>query len=144
MRKNQIILIIIGIIILIGLTSVFIYWLQYLKPEIEVSVPRAEELEKLKEEELTKFKLEQPEEAELPPGSSRKNITSCNNFPEILGELSCQEAKELALEEYLGEIYNIEKGGSEENKFWVIEIQQKEKKIEVFIDMEGNIIRTNI
>jgi len=44
MKKNQIILIIIGVFILIGLVLGFIYWLKYIKPGTEISGPTGEDL----------------------------------------------------------------------------------------------------
>ena len=143
MRKNQIILIIIGIFVLVGFIIVFNFWFQPREKSTELS-QTSEELEELKTQEFEKFKLEHPEEAGTQPGSSVEAVTSCDGILEVEGEISCQEAEEIALAEYPGEIFNIEKGGSEGNQFWVITVRQQENKKDVLIDMGGNIIRTNI
>jgi len=142
MRKNQIILIIVGIFVLVGFIIVFNLWFQSQEKGTEAG-PTSEELEQLKTEEFENFELEHPEEAGTLPGSSAESVTSCDGILDVEGGISCQEAEEIALAEYPGEIYNIEKGGSAGNQFWVITIQQEENKTEVLIDMEGNIIRTN-
>lgn len=142
MRKNQITLIIVGIFLLIGFVIAFNLWPQSQEKNRE-ETPTSEELEDLKTQEFDKFKLEHPEEAETPPGSSVEAVSSCDGILEMEGGISCQQAKDIALEQYPGEIYNIDKGGSENNQFWVVTIQQQEDKIDVLIDVEGNIIRTN-
>ena len=116
MKKNQIILIIIGVLILIGL--VFSYRLQFIKPKVE--------------------------------------IDPCREFPEIVGEVSCQEAIQFALEKYPGEIENISKEeiilreNAPSPLFWLItlnlkgplfseKINKKISKIVVKITMDKNI-----
>ena len=41
MKKNQIVLIVVGILILIGIAGSFNYWFLYLKPETEISQEEA-------------------------------------------------------------------------------------------------------
>ena len=79
MKKNQIILIIIGvlILILIGLTSYFIYLQKIIKSGVEA-----------------------------PDG---RNPDLCTKFSGIPDEITCQKARELVLEKYPGEIKYIKR-----------------------------------
>jgi len=105
MKKNQIILIIIGVLILVGL--VFSYRLQFIKPKVE--------------------------------------IDPCREFPEIVGEVSCQEAIQFALEKYPGEIENISKEeiilreNAPSPAFWLVEITLKKP---LFFEKINKKIRT--
>ncbi len=77
MEKNQIILIIVGVLILIGLVFGLSYYLKIIK---------------------------------LPFLTPEKEIHPlCVEFPEIKGEISCQEAIDKVLEEYPGEVKYIKK-----------------------------------
>lgn len=71
MKKNQIILISIGVLVLIGFVFSFGYWQKLFKPET--------------------------------------GIDPCKNFSKVEGEITCQEAKEVVLEKYQGEIKYVEK-----------------------------------
>lgn len=120
MKKNQIILIIIGVLILLGFVSSFSYWFLYMK--------------------------------------EREDL--CAGFPEVEGEITCQEAREIALGEYPGEVYSVNKtetpplleGQDSTEKFWVVGINLDEpiekelpagsfsNKAEIFINIDTGVI----
>ena len=107
MKKNQIILIIVGVLILIGLVSGFDYWQKQIQLKTEISVPVGEKT-----------------------------------------EISQEEAIEMVLERYPGEVFSIEKKifevekETEENQtFWVIGVNLITSVEEPSIDDEAK--RTN-
>ncbi len=108
MKKSQIILIVIGVLILtlIGLTSYFIYFQKIIKPGTVVLNEGATDL--------------------------------CAKFSKVSNEITCQEARDIALKNYPGDILNVEKTTTtyqygkppeiktEEKDVWIIKIKLKE------------------
>jgi len=105
MKKNQIILIVVGFIFILGIGFSLIYWFQYVRPRVVV-----------------------PEETEY----------LCTKFSTIEGEVSCQEAKEISLLKYPGEILKIDRitlffpvavkpptEETEEKDVWILKINLK-------------------
>ena len=64
----------------------------------------------------------------------------CAEFSPVEGGVTCEEVIELALEEYPGEVYEINKAKSQTKDFWIIDING-ENKAKIFVDIKGNIIR---
>lgn len=135
---NKISLIIL-IIVLGGLILGFVYWFQYVKPKAEV---------------LTQLKIEKEASLSFP---EEKPLPSCEEFPKIEGEISCEEAIKIAQAQYPGEIKIIEKQVAfwpvgvlpeveiMEKEVWLIGINLKKpikmhekelKSIKVFVDKE--------
>ncbi len=108
MKKSQIILIVIGvlILILIGLTSYFVYFQKIIKPGTAVLNEGATDL--------------------------------CAKFSKVPNEITCPEARDIALKNYPGDILNVEKTTTayqsgkppeiktEEKDVWIIKIKLKE------------------
>lgn len=106
MKKNQIILIIVGVLVLVGLIPCFIYLQKIIKPGT----------------------------ADLNEGAT----DFCAKFSKVQNEITCQRAREIALEKYPGEVlditntvtsYNIGKPPeikTEEKDVWIIRIKLKE------------------
>ena len=66
----------------------------------------------------------------IKPGTK---IDLCDKFPEVPGEISCQEAGNIALAEYSGEVYGVEKTilyteieKWKEREVWLFRIKLKE------------------
>ena len=133
-KKNQIILIIIGVLILIGLATTFNYWFKYLQPPLQVA--------------------KEKEEASGP----------CAEFPKIKGEISCQEAINKVLEKYPGEVKYVKKTKASlpmgtlpnvemvEKEVWVIginlnspmEMDERELKgMEIFVTRDSGDLEIN-
>lgn len=152
MKKYQIVSIIIGALILIGLVSSFSYWVKYLKPE------ETERLRQLEAEQRALTLLKEPKE---------KLISSCEEFPPVPGEISCQEAIIIAQEQYPGEIQYInqkrisflvgisrEAAQTKEQEAWLIGINLQEpiktkieesKSAEVAVSKsDGEILTTRL
>lgn len=82
--KKKSLIILITILILLGFVFGFIYWFQYIRPTVPVPKP-----------------VSAPESV---PAS-----VLCAKFPEIQGEITCQEAVAVALEKYPGTVQQINK-----------------------------------
>lgn len=74
-----------------------------------------------------------------PPSAGKEKINGyCAEFPKIEGEISCQEARGIALEKYPGEIIQVDKAAvpysvgkppeikTEDRDVWIIKIKLKE------------------
>jgi hypothetical protein len=132
LKASRIILIIIGGLILIGLILGFICWQKYVKTTSEI-FPPVEEAEDL-----------------------------CAKFSKAEGEITCQQAREAALENYPGEVKSIKKTEADltfgappditikQRKVWLIEISLEKpikggplreiKMIEIAVDrIDGTI-----
>ena len=117
MKKNQIILIIVGVLILIGLVFGLSCYLKIIK---------------------------------LPFLTQEKEIHPlCVEFPKIEGEISCQEAVNKVLEQYLGEVKYIKKTKDflpvgilpnvemVEKEVWLIGINLKSPMVRDEIELKG-------
>ena len=117
MNKNQIILVIIGVLVIIGLILGFYYWFQYVRPEVEVS-------------------------------TKEEGIDLCAEFPKVEGEVTCQEAIQLALEKYPGIITSIRRTQAEyidTQEIWLLKLILKEpvRANSVEYDIEVSVNRDN-
>ena len=89
---------------------------------------------------VTEKPKEEPVFQEIKPKPlvEEKPIMTCETFELIPGEISCQEAKELVLKEYPGEVYFIERtktqiliaeNQTEEREVWLMKISNFSKPI---------------
>ena len=110
MKKNQIILMIVGILILIGLVFGLSYYLKIIK---------------------------------LPFLTPEKEIHPlCVEFPEIKGEISCQEAIDSVLKEYPGEVKYIKREKAEIPVGFLPEVEMVEKEVWLLgINLKSPLVR---
>ena len=72
--------------------------------------------------------------------TGQSTVNLCAGFSPVAGEVTCEQAVNLALAEYPGEAYEVNRAKSQTKEFWIIDING-EDRAEVFVDTAGNIMR---